>query len=51
MVGYSEATLQKIGLELVVTLKMIKLGYFLFTINNNSKLNEHMRRYAIETMA
>ena len=50
---YLEAILAKIGhrkREIIVsTLLMIKLGYFLFTINHNSKLNKHNLRYATVT--
>jgi hypothetical protein len=50
--GYSEATHHKIGLtNMMVTKKMIKLGFFLFTINHNSKLNKQTRRYRTLTFA
>ena len=56
MAGYSEALLLKIGLRrkgLIVIGEnwMKKLGYFLFTINPNSKLNKEAKgmRYAIIT--
>jgi hypothetical protein len=51
--GYSEDLLRKIGLRkrgfILNTLKMIRLGYFLFTINHNSKLNMQARRYSTIT--
>jgi hypothetical protein len=47
---YSEAILPKIGLRkrglmVIGENQMIKLGYFLFTINHNSKLNKQATRY------
>jgi hypothetical protein len=55
MAGYSEDILPRIGLKrrefMVNTLPMIRLGYFLFTINHNSKLNMHNARYRIVTNA
>jgi hypothetical protein len=55
--GYSEAILPKIGLRrrgIIVAIgenQMKRRGYFLFTINPNSKLNKNRkgRRYAIIT--
>ena len=44
MEGYLEAILHKIGTimgqNFLTGLKMIRLGYFLFTINPNSKYNQ-----------
>ena len=44
MEGYSEVILPKIGTKMgqnfLTGLKMIRLGYFLFTINPNSKFNQ-----------
>ena len=40
MEGYLEDLHSKVGLKRMVTLKMIRLGYFHFTINPNSKLNK-----------
>jgi hypothetical protein len=52
---YSEVILHKIGLRrrgiMVITLQMIKLGYFLFTINHNSKLKMHDMGYTTITNA
>ena len=47
-----EVILRKIGLilkEVIIILKMIRLGYFLFTINPNSELNKirNRMRYSI----
>ena len=54
--GYLEAILPKIGLRkmvitMVIILQMIKLGYFLFTINHNSKLDKQTKRYTTITNA
>ena len=56
MGGYSEAILLKIGLRrtgiiVIGENRMKKLGYFLFTINPNSKLNKIGKemRYTIVT--
>ncbi len=56
MAGYSEAILPKIGLRrrgviVIMENQMKRLGYFLFTINPNSKLNKirKSRRYTIIT--
>jgi hypothetical protein len=56
--GYSEAILLKIGLRRKETIaigenQMKRHGYFLFTINPNSKLNKIRKgkRYAIITKA
>jgi nucleoid-associated protein YejK len=53
--GFLEDSLQKTGLRergimLIVEIQMIKLGYFLFTINHNSKLNEQNKRYTTNTI-
>jgi hypothetical protein len=56
MAGYSEAILLKIGLRRTGIInfgenRMRRLGYFLFIINPNSKLNKITkgRRYTIIT--
>jgi hypothetical protein len=56
--GYSEAILLKIGLRrkgliVIGENQMKRLGYFLFTINPNSKLNKigKVMRYKIITKA
>jgi hypothetical protein len=56
--GYSEAILPKIGLSRRGIIahgenQMKRLGYFLFTINPNSKLNKMRKggRYTIITKA
>jgi hypothetical protein len=51
---YSEAILPRTGLRkrgiiVIGEIEMRKLGYFLFTINHNSKLNKQTRRYTIIT--
>ena len=58
MVEYSEAILLKIGPKrmgfmLIQENQMKRLGYFLFIINPNSKLNKigNTRRYTIITNA
>ena len=53
MEGYSEAILHKIGPMVRDSgLKMIKLGFFLFTINPNLKFNNNKNkmRYAAPSM-
>jgi hypothetical protein len=49
MGGYLEDLHPKVGLTRMVTLKMIRLGYFLLIINPNSKLNKirKVMRYTI----
>jgi hypothetical protein len=52
--GYSEDTLPKIGLRrrgnmVIGEIEMIRLGYFLFTINHNSKLKMQTTQYATIT--
>jgi hypothetical protein len=44
MEGYLEDLYPKVGLTRMVKLKMIRLGYFLLTINPNSKLNKRRNR-------
>jgi hypothetical protein len=52
---YSEAILPQIGLRkrriIVILLKIKRLGYFLWTINPNSKLNKkrNSMRYTMKT--
>jgi hypothetical protein len=52
--GFLEDILHKIGLRrrgnmVIGEIEMIRLGYFLFTINHNSKLNYQNMRYATIT--